>query len=142
MPAAIAVVHDDPSVVVRIARMLDQTGYHPILIRRLVHGTMQVFDTISQSRPALVVLEFDPTQPDEEWKVLQLLWLNRATEHIPVLLCVPEAHMVRAEVTRLTAKGCVVLPKPFTADELLAKVVTVVGPPMSDGSMASRHALG
>ena len=64
------------------------------------------------------------------WEALQILWLDRATSRLPIILSLPEAS---EDVTaHLRGKRCILLPPALLAETLLATLATVVdGPPAS-----------
>ncbi len=61
--------------------------------------------------------------------VLDRLQADPATRAIPALMISVHVHALRGMVRRLAARGYAVLEKPFTADELLAAIARVIGPP-------------
>jgi ActR/RegA family two-component response regulator len=116
----IAVVHDDTEFASQLAATLASAGYQALLLRR----DGQPHEVIRQQKPALVVVDILDTQLDTNWKLIQLLWLDRTTARTPLVLCLPLAQPATATESRLARTGCALIHKPLTMDAVLAAIAS------------------
>ncbi len=65
-------------------------------------------------------------------QILELLRLDPATSHIPIIVCSADSRLLREKESILRGKGCDILEKPFDLEDLLAKVQAVIGAPRED----------
>jgi DNA-binding response OmpR family regulator len=129
-PRAIAVVHDDEPFLSLCHDLLTRAGYWALILLR----STTAYARIRLRQPALVLLDIRPEHPGSGWRVLQLLWLDPATTHIPVIVTAVDRRLLGAKVAALQSKGGAVLQKPFTEEELLAAIRAAIGPPPSTGA--------
>lgn len=124
--AVIAVVDDDPALRALLDELLTAEGYRVVTER----GAERAIAFITRERPALVILDLW-LRGDEEAGI-QLVRGLRATsegEKLPVIVCSAAAHVLARRGDELRAAGCIILPKPFHLDELLACVAEMLPAP-------------
>lgn len=130
MAKRIAVVNEDTAYLRMMETFLQMEGYDTFAWRE---GST-AYEVIKQERPDLVILDIRLERPDAGWVVLDLLRLDPATADIPVIVASGDLGSLREKEEHLRAQRCLVLPKPFGLEELLAKIREVIGPPERQGS--------
>jgi CheY-like chemotaxis protein len=121
----IAVVNDDTAFLGLMEELLSEEGYNTLIVK----SSDSAYETIKKKEPALVVLDIRMQSAEAGFLVLDLIRLDPATAHIPVIICSAATAFVRDNEAHFRAMGCDILPKPFHLDELLAKVYAFLGPP-------------
>lgn len=112
----VLVVDDDPDIVDMTRLVLEGGGYR-VLPARSGPEALQVLD---QSRPDLILLDIN--MPDMDgWQVLRLLKLDERTTAIPVAMFSIKMQ-VRDKTMGMQQGACDFITKPFSCDELLARV--------------------
>lgn len=112
------IINDDTATVTLMKRLLEEEGYSVIF----QHEGSLAYPAIQHERPDLVLLDLRLTRPDEGWRVLEAMKLDRDTTHIPVVVCSADRQQLEASSLRLRELNCDILEKPFSLDHLLAKV--------------------
>jgi CheY-like chemotaxis protein len=121
----IAVVNDDTAFLELMEELLREEGYQTLIWKE---GDT-AYELIKKKQPDLVILDIRMEQPDSGWVVLELLRLDPATEHVPVIVCSAAVPLLREREQQLKAHHCEILEKPFNLSELLSLVSTIIGPP-------------
>src|SRR4051812_23141961 len=98
----IAVVNDDTIFLELMHDLLTAEGYRTAIWKE---GD-KAYEMIKEHRPLLVVLDIRMEHPDTGWMVLELLRLDPATAHIPVIICSADTARIRAKEAYLREKGC------------------------------------
>ena len=107
-----------------VGALLSQAGYR---VASLGDAT-RLRAVLEQSGPAAIVLMSRRDPAVFAWDALQILWLDRHSSHLPIILSLPEASEETA--ARLRGKRCTLLPAALLAETLLATLATVIdGPP-------------
>ena len=122
----IAVVNDEPAIIELLCALLIEEGY---LVVAAASGA-EAHTLIRHHLPALVVLDMQMEQRDSGLALLELLRLDPATEHIPIIMCSADGQFLRENEAHLRAHGCALLEKPYNLSELLAEVQRSIGPPL------------
>jgi DNA-binding response OmpR family regulator len=122
--AVIAVVDDDTAFLDLMSELLSEEGYQVITGR----SAKQAHHVIRDHSPDLVVLDIRMEHPEAGWNLLELLRLDRRTVSIPVIVASADARFLHAKAQQLHHHHCDILVKPFTIDELLAKIDALIGP--------------
>jgi DNA-binding response OmpR family regulator len=121
----IAVLDTDPAILSLMHDLLTEEGYAPLLWHASAQPDPHAL--LRQVQPALVLLDFWIERRDDGWGLLNRLWADTETAHIPAVILTGEqdALPVRAEVLR--AMHCAVVRKPFDLQELLDAIAAVLG---------------
>jgi CheY-like chemotaxis protein len=77
-------------------------------------------------QPELVILDLRLEMQEEGWIMLQKLRMYPPTAGIPVIVCTAALDIVRQQESTLQDKGIPVVYKPFSLDELLKAVHSVL----------------
>ncbi len=88
----------------------------------------QDVNTVRNNKPTLVVADCAPIGGEKTgWQLVQKLRMSKDTADIPIVICSTSLDLIREIEGRLTEKGVVAVPKPFTPDELLRAVEQMIG---------------
>jgi CheY-like chemotaxis protein len=119
----ILVVHDDAVVAAEVEALLRRAGYRVAVLG----DTARLRAALEQTGPAAIVLMSRRDPAVVAWDALQILWLDRQSSHLPIILSLPEASEETA--ARLRGKRCTLLPAALLAETLLATLATVIDGP-------------
>jgi len=112
--ATVFVIDDDPVFLEMMGEILSEEHYRPML-----HSTgHDAFAAVRDQQPDIVLLDVRLEHPEMGWTILDLLRLDRATAHIPVILCTGDREFLRQAESHLREVGCCILEKPFSIDQL------------------------
>jgi CheY-like chemotaxis protein len=125
MAKRIAVVNDDTAFLGLMCELLGDEGYEAYTIREAGNA----YEQIKKTEPDAIVLDIRIEHPEGGWTVLELLKLDPALTHIPVIVCSADSRALEAGEERLEQHGCRVLPKPFNLDELLSLLLELTAQP-------------
>lgn len=126
MSRPLIVVTDTDSVFLEVmAEILEDEGYDAITMKE----TDNVFGLIQERLPALVIIELVISDPERGWILLNKMRLDRKTTTIPVIIASTSTELVSKHGDYLRAKGCDILIKPFTLEELFTMVEQSIHPP-------------
>ncbi len=116
----IGVVNSDAAHLRLLNEELTSRGYSTLL---LTHGS-EAYGAIKEAQPALVMLDSWLEHQDAGWELVKDLRLDIRTAHIPLLiLSTEDPAEFDAKAPALAKHQRVeVLPAPFDAEELVAKV--------------------
>jgi len=123
MTPLVLVIDDDPVTLELIELVLQQDGYR-------THGHADhatAYELIRELRPDLVITDLMYGACVMGCNTLMLAWLDPQTRDIPVLLMSSNTDYLRKNRQYLRERGCDTLEKPFSLEQLLAKVVAAVG---------------
>ncbi len=123
--ARVTVINDDTAFLALMHDVLEDAGYEVSLHRE----GAQAHPRVREEQPDLVILDIRMEHPDTGWMVLELLRLDPATSHLPVIVCSADTIALRAKDGMLRHQGCDILEKPFDLDALLSLVDEKIGPP-------------
>ncbi len=118
----IVVLNDDALFLQVVQRLLIQAGYQ--VVTGIMGADGQAL--IRQEQPALAVLDVQRYHPEDGWKQLRLLRDDPATASLPVLMYSSDAHLLRQRAEQLDAAHVTLLELPFTPDDLLRNVATIL----------------
>ena len=103
---------------------LADAGYHTIPCAEAAAAT----ELIRTRPPDLVILDLQlGSDPEAGWKLLQVLRADPATLRIPAIMVSGNTNFLQTHRALLHANGCTTLAKPFTMEELLARVTSALG---------------
>ena len=114
-PRRILVIEDDKDTRDVMAAALEVEGY-------LVIATADAFGNVKKLAPDLVILDLFLRGGAHGWEQLDVLTLDPATRHIPVILCTAALASLEAHRAKLLAMDVHVLEKPFDVGSLEAIV--------------------
>ncbi len=114
----IAVVDDDPVYLALIQEVLANEGEQTLLC----DGHEDAAAMICREQPDVVILDLWMAGGATGWAVLDRLRSDPNTADIPVILCSGDADVLRDRACALWQRECITLAKPFSVDDLLAKI--------------------
>ena len=114
----IAVVNDDTVFLDMMAAVLAEKDWDVEVHRE----STTAFQQLKQNPPDLIILDIRMETPETGWSILELLTLDQAMSHIPVVVCSAAVTDLRAHENWLRQNGIGVLPKPFNLDQLFGQV--------------------
>ncbi|NOK58263.1 MAG: hypothetical protein GFH27_549279n69 [Chloroflexi bacterium AL-W] len=116
--AKIAVVNDDATYLALIRDILEECDYDVTVFITVDDA----YQAICVYNPDLIIV--DLLFPDSKHGVdlISMLWLNRNTRHIPIVVCSAATAELREMQSYLHSKNIGTLYKPFDLDELIHTV--------------------
>ncbi len=114
----IAVVNDDTDFLTLMGELLEDRGWSAVIHRE---GD-DAYRKVKLDAPDLIILDIRMGNPEEGWKILELLTLDPDTRTIPVIVCSAAIDDLRSKEDWLNQRGISVLPKPFDIDDLYQSV--------------------
>jgi two-component system response regulator MtrA len=121
----VTIVNNDAAFAGLLETLLRDEGYDTLLQQI---GDL-AYESIKQQQPRMIILDISSEDPQESWRVVDLLRLDPATATIPVIVCTAADQALRDRTSKLQAAGYALLEKPFTLSELLDKVRTFTNKP-------------
>ena len=114
----IAVVNDDATYLALIRDILEDCDYEVTAFITVDDA----YQAICAYNPNLIIV--DLLFPDSKHGVdlISMLWLNRNTRHIPIIVCSAATSQLREMQSYLHSKNIATLFKPFDLDELINTV--------------------
>ncbi len=121
----VLVADDDEAMLDLMAGLLGEEGGYEVLAHRL---DGDIHTQVARELPDLVILDLlDGGRREAGWRALELLRLDPATRHIPVMLCSAAADRLEGHREWAGKLGVDLLAKPFDVDDLLARVRAALG---------------
>src|SRR5438045_2211818 len=77
---------------------------------------------IERLKPNLIILDFQVTQRERGWQLLDKLKMNPHISSIPIIICTPAMMDIREQENYLQDQGLVIFYKPFKLNKLIEKV--------------------
>lgn len=114
----IAVINNDTDFLTLMNELLTARGWETVICRE----GHNAFSIIKQEEPVMVILDIRMETPEMGWNVLELMKLDPATRHIPVVVCSAAVIDLKAKQDWLSEHGIDILLKPFDIDDLYATV--------------------
>ncbi|HEX6288067.1 MAG TPA: response regulator, partial [Herpetosiphonaceae bacterium] len=103
------------------------------------------YEFVRDQRPDALILDLRMEHPQAGWIIIHMLRLNPQTAHVPVLVCTGDLAYVQMRRQILRDQRCDVLLKPFSVDELLSKVSSLLDSPSANkpdpGVDENRHSV-
>ena len=117
----VGVVNNDPDVLALLRRLLEEERYRAL--RRsyrvvVCQGSERAYEVVGAALPDLVILD-EPRGDLSARDALNLIKRDPTTAGIPVVVCARPSPELWAAEPRLQERGCELLLKPFTLDDLL-----------------------
>lgn len=122
MSKLILVINDDDSILELFQLLLESEGY-------TVKTSLEIIENIKdveEIKPDLVILDLKLGMHEAGWTMMQKLRMYPPTQNIPIILCTAALNEVREQEATLEDKGIPVVYKPFSVDELLKAVRSVL----------------
>jgi len=110
----IAIINNESAVVRLPSDLLHDAGYATTVWT----GGMDAHEMVRRERPDPVVLDISIDTPTSGLVLLDLLKLDFATRDIPVVACTTNLALLRGQEERLCDLRCIVLPKPYSFEQL------------------------
>ncbi|HZB95376.1 MAG TPA: response regulator [Herpetosiphonaceae bacterium] len=124
MQHVIALVDDDEVNLRLMELWLRLAGYQTLRCA----AQAAAYGVVRAARPAAIILDLMEGKRLVGWATLAQLQGDPLTRAIPVIVCSAQTDLLRAQQAYLRRLGGDTLGKPFTAEELVAKVGAVLGP--------------
>ena len=118
MPIRLMVINDTQEILDLFQAILIEEGYDVTIA---AFGVNEMAD-IKQVMPDLLILDFVIGQETPGWQLLQKLKMDRATAHVPIVVCSGAVRQLRELEGWLGAKGVSTVLKPFDIEDLLITV--------------------
>lgn len=126
MPQRKILLADDEAYITSILAMkLRQLGDEVVIAA----DGQEAFDVACEHQPDLVVTDFQMPQLSG-YEMAVKLKQTESTERIPVLMLTARGHLLSAAELAQT-NICGLMPKPFSARELVGRIEELIGPPAS-----------
>src|SRR5947209_14171311 len=123
MSKKIAVVNDDTTFLTLMCDLLSFEGFEAYTVVEAGSAYKKLKETL----PDAIILDIRFGQEQESgWHVLELIKLDPALEPLPVIVCSADVRAIEERVALLERHGCQVLQKPFTLEELLSMLRSVL----------------
>ncbi len=124
MAKLIMVVNDTQEILQMFRELLTSEGYEVSLH---AYGKREV-DEVRRLQPTLIISDWPPLDREQYgWQFIQMLKMSRETARIPIVVCTTNLRAIQDNQAWMTAKGILVVPKPFEIDELLQAVESLIG---------------
>lgn len=115
----ILVIHDSQELLELFRTLLAEEGYDVIMYSSAIEDLRE----IEQIKPELIILDILLGNREAiGWQMLEKLKLFPTTTSTPIILCTAAVDKVREQAGYLTARGVIVVLKPFNLDDLLASI--------------------
>jgi CheY-like chemotaxis protein len=111
----VMVVNDHPEFLALLAEFLGEEGYDVSTLPK----HQGAFEQIKASKPDVVICDLIFDNIPAGWALLDMLYLDRETRSIPVILCSAATKNVQESLPSLAGKGILWLEKPFELEKLL-----------------------
>jgi DNA-binding response OmpR family regulator len=118
----IAVVEDEPDILLIMDDLLQFAGYETILCMR----GEDAYHTIRNLKPDLIILDLFLEHPHAGEQLLGMLDIDPTTRQIPVIICSAHLHTLGHRAELLQQAGHVLLAKPYEPEELLVAITAML----------------
>ncbi len=124
----IVVINDTPQLLDLFVELLGEAGYRVTPDRFTVDADC-LLAQVKAAKPDLIVLDYIIGDESRGWQFLQMLKMDRATRHTPVVVCTAAVRQVEELQPHLDDMGVAVVIKPFDIDHLLAVIARALDAP-------------
>jgi DNA-binding response OmpR family regulator len=114
----IMIVNDYPEFLELMSEFLSDEGFEVLTLPK----HQGAFEQIKSSQPHLVICDLILEAAGAGLALIDMLRLDPETTGVPVLVCSAATQYIREIAPSLDAKGILWLEKPFTLEQLMAKV--------------------
>ena len=124
MTKHILVLNDTQEIQELFKILLQEEGYQ---VSTFSYGTEDL-EVVRRVQPTLIIADYPPVVREEQgWQFVQKIKMSRDLAHIPIVVCTTNLRAIRETEGWLGSKGIVVVPKPFSTEELLTAVELQIG---------------
>jgi CheY-like chemotaxis protein len=124
----IVVTNHDPVYLQMIQDLLEDVGYTQVVCIR----AEEAYEVTQRMQPNVILLDIHVGNEAQGWGLLDKIRLSRATASTPVIICTTDPRIAQAKASWLSRQRCTILDKPFTIDDLLGVLESLIGPPARD----------
>ncbi len=121
----ILVVNDEPAILRLFAELFGEEGYR-VTLEDFSRQTQDVFESIREQFPDLVILDLIIGDEGGGWQLLQLMKMDRTTRDTPLIVCTGAVNQVNELRGQLETMGVQVVLKPFDIDHLLSVITSML----------------
>lgn len=120
----ILVLNDTQEIQELFKILLQEEGYQ---VSTFSYGTEDL-EVVRRVQPTLIIADYPPVVREEQgWQFVQKIKMARDLAHIPIIVCTTNLRSIRDTEGWLGSKGILVVPKPFSVEELLTAVELQIG---------------
>ena len=112
------VINDSPEILELFTELLSDEGYR-VTTDTFTIEIGELFDSIKQVRPDLIILDMIIGREALGWQLTQLLKMDRSTRRVPIVLCTGAVDQVSKLSTHLNDLDIGVVLKPFEIERVL-----------------------
>lgn len=120
----VVVIDDDPAVRILLGCLLEDQGDEMIPVA----CPEEALPTICAARPQAIILDLRMQTATDGWRILAQVQADPEIGHTPVIICSADLEQLRRHAAQCTERRCVLLPKPFDVEELLALLHQLTDP--------------
>ena len=117
----VVIIDDDPAITSLVCSILQDAHLEAVAC----HQSSEAFDCVKAHQPHMILLDVQMPEVNGV-QVYQRLQSDPETSAIPVIFVSANAGILKPHLSQFNALGVRLLYKPFTSDELLAMVGTVL----------------
>ncbi len=125
MAALIAVIDDDATFLDLMHDLLTDEGFRVVRWERREGAAAM----LAREHPALALVDIRMDEPDAGLRLLREIRADRATAHLPVIICTADRRFLHDHAETLRTLRCETLAKPFDLQTLLAKIAAMLDTP-------------
>lgn len=129
----IMIIDGDATVSELLAGVLADEGYHVLRWESGINDAT----FLHTYTPQLILLDTWVRQRDDGITLLRQVWNDPALANMRVLVCMSDLNVAQRYAPLFEAHGCIIVPKPFDLDQVLAAVEQAVEDDATPRSMCS-----
>ncbi|MFN8593867.1 MAG: response regulator [Thermomicrobiales bacterium] len=115
------VINDTVAILDLFAALLGDEGYR-VTTDGFSVEMEELLERVKADHPDVIVLDFIIQDEGKGWQFLQILRMDLATRHIPVVVCTAAAKLVEELQVHLDTMDVEVVLKPFDIDHILSAI--------------------
>lgn len=137
MKPMVTIINNEPTFRWTVATLLERHGFAVSTHERNTAAA----DTVRRLRAAAVIIEASSGSAITANWIVERLRLDNATRYVPIIVCSPDGKFLHSYGEYLRGRGCIVIGRPYSGDQILEILQTVVSPdavlaaPVFDGEM-------
>jgi DNA-binding response OmpR family regulator len=136
MKKRILVINDTQEILELFRLLLGEEGYEVVLSG----SPLQKVADVENIHPDLIILDLIFRQEKTGWQMLEMVRMNRATAHIPIIICTAALRDVQEQEGYLNNQGIRIVYKPFDMDVLLETIKIALETASQSGSIQKDQA--
>ena len=118
----VVLINNEPTFRWTVSRLL---GEHGFAVAAHDRGPAAI-DHVREARPAAVILETSYGSAVSATSIVERLRADRACRYLPIIVCSPDGKFLNSYGEYLRGQGCVVVGRPFNAEQLVELVQRTV----------------